>query len=417
MCALWKMVRRVVLCGTHPDQTNGYAKVVYGLARALSAYDDIDLRVFGFQSRPPSEARLRSLPSNVPVFDAREEELARDVRKTTFGEDLIAEYVRKEQPDVVVIYNDFLVVSRMAQALAPVRETMPTMRVIAYLDMVYKCQNSSMVESLNGQLDGALVFLDHWADDLRRLGFTKPVEVLYHAVSRDHVFRVPRKLARVRFGIPQGAFVLLNPNRNQPRKRWDVCLMAFVKFCIARPKSDAILLVATHLVGAWNIPRTVREICLFLRTDPEPVLARVTTVDRPQQLTDVDMCLLYNAADVGINTCDGEGFGLCNFEHASVGVPQIVPDIDTFRGYLGDDCSALVGRGVHVHLDASSGVEGMGFIADADAVAEAIVRYYDDAELRARHGRRCLERTRLPHFTWDGVGARLREFLLGAFGG
>jgi len=31
-------------------------------------------------------------------------------------------------------------------------------------------------------------------------------------------------------------------------------------------------------------------------------------------LSDFDINVLYNVADLGINTADGEGFGLCNFE-------------------------------------------------------------------------------------------------------
>jgi len=30
----------------------------------------------------------------------------------------------------------------------------------------------------------------------------------------------------------------------------------------------------------------------------------------------------YIIADIGINTCDGEGFGLCNFEQAGIGIPS-----------------------------------------------------------------------------------------------
>jgi glycosyltransferase involved in cell wall biosynthesis len=36
--------------------------------------------------------------------------------------------------------------------------------------------------------------------------------------------------------------------------------------------------------------------------------------------------LIYNSCDVGINTADGEGWGLIPFEHASCRKPQIVPN-------------------------------------------------------------------------------------------
>lgn len=36
--------------------------------------------------------------------------------------------------------------------------------------------------------------------------------------------------------------------------------------------------------------------------------------NRAQRMSDFDVNVLYNVADVGINSADGEGFGLCNFE-------------------------------------------------------------------------------------------------------
>ena len=41
--------------------------------------------------------------------------------------------------------------------------------------------------------------------------------------------------------------------------------------------------------------------------------------------------MIYNAADVGVNTCKGEGHGLVNHEHAACGVPQIVPNTPHVR--------------------------------------------------------------------------------------
>ena len=46
---------------------------------------------------------------------------------------------------------------------------------------------------------------------------------------------------------------------------------------------------------------------------------------------------IYNCADVGVNTCKGEGWGLVNFEHAACRVAQVVPGHtsckEIFEGY------------------------------------------------------------------------------------
>jgi hypothetical protein len=47
--------------------------------------------------------------------------------------------------------------------------------------------------------------------------------------------------------------------------------------------------------------------------------------------------VLYNVCDVGMNTCIGEGFGLCNMEHAVLGKPQVVSKVGALRDIFGDE--------------------------------------------------------------------------------
>ena len=86
------MKRKVLLCGTHPKQFNGYSKVVFELGNELAKCDDIDLTIFAFQNFYSEEdhTKERELPDNVKIFDAfaREEKGGKG-----FGEKLIKNYV------------------------------------------------------------------------------------------------------------------------------------------------------------------------------------------------------------------------------------------------------------------------------------------------------------------------------------
>jgi len=57
---------------------------------------------------------------------------------------------------------------------------------------------------------------------------------------------------------------------------------------------------------------------------------------------DDDINVFYNLADVGVNSADGEGWGLCNFEQMGVGVPQVVPDIGGFKEFITSSNSIIV---------------------------------------------------------------------------
>jgi hypothetical protein len=59
-------------------------------------------------------------------------------------------------------------------------------------------------------------------------------------------------------------------------------------------------------------------------------------------LPDTAINEIYNAADLGINLSDGEGFGLCQIEHLYTGAPQIVTDIGTYRSFMDDKVCTFI---------------------------------------------------------------------------
>jgi hypothetical protein len=66
----------------------------------------------------------------------------------------------------------------------------------------------------------------------------------------------------------------------------------------------------------------------------------VDTASKP--LPDSAINELYNASDIGVNTSDGEGFGLCQIEHLYTGAPQLVTDIGTYRSFMDESVCRFV---------------------------------------------------------------------------
>ena len=62
----------------------------------------------------------------------------------------------------------------------------------------------------------------------------------------------------------------------------------------------------------------------------------------PNVVNDETINQLYNITDVGINTSDGEGYGLCQLEHLYTGAPQVVTDAGSYRSFLNNDVADLV---------------------------------------------------------------------------
>jgi len=114
---------------------------------------------------------------------------------------------------------------------------------------------------------------------------------------------------------------------------------------------------------------------------------------------DDEINLFYNAADVGITTADGEGFGLCQFENMGVGVPQVVPDIGGFKEFCTTENTSLVKPAVRYYLpNGFSPVGGEAYACQPHDVCLAMEEYILNSEKREEHGKKA-RATVLP-YTW-----------------
>ncbi|MEM9556484.1 MAG: glycosyltransferase [Acidobacteriota bacterium] len=211
------------------------------------------------------------------------------------------------------------------------------------------------------------------------------------------------------------AFLVLNANRNQPTKRIDLSVEGFERFL----RSDRTSGSAEH---AWlvlhmaNARRRPGEITLVDRLG---IRDRVLTTLEPStdggatretghpHFDDAKLNLLYNACNVGLNTSEGEGWGLVSLEHGAVGAPQVVPDHSA--------CAELwQGHALLLDTETESAGEGYrqaGRTVTATSVADALGRLHADAALRHRLGAAAVAVARRPAYRWPAIGAQWRRLL------
>ena len=401
---------RILLFGTHPKQFNGYSKVVYEICKEVAKIDDASLMVFGFQNFYDIRGHRTDVPDRVAVYDAFAGE---QPRQAGFGVAQARSHVVMAKPDVVVLYNDLVVITALLDELRQIPER--KFKIVAYIDQVYLNQRKDHIEKVNAVADAAILFTEHWRRCIVGQGLRLPTYVLTHAFNPMTHYPVPKELARRFFNLPQDDFVILNLNRNQPRKRWDVCLKAFAEM-LARvkkldPKSKSRsmprLVIATELTGAWNLVDILEREFARRGLDVAEAMKQVSRVDAPQRMTDDDTTFLYNVADVGINTCDGEGFGLCNFEQAAIGIAQVVPRLGGFLTFFDDECAFLVSPKVDYYVDSSrDAIGGEAQMCHPDDFADGLMAYYTDDALRRRHGQNA-RRKILHEYRWSDVARHL----------
>jgi glycosyltransferase involved in cell wall biosynthesis len=117
---------------------------------------------------------------------------------------------------------------------------------------------------------------------------------------------------------------------------------------------------------------------------------------------DEDINILYNIADVGISTADGEGWGLCTFEQMGVGIPQVVPDIGGYKDYCSSTNTMLVKPAHSYYLPSVySAVGGEAHVCNPHDVCMAIEEYLNDSEKRKIHGQKAKET--VSGYTWSNA--------------
>lgn len=390
---------RVAVFGTALKQFNGYSKVLYELFKQVVKRHGTDVKIlhFGFQQFYKNEAHRNDVPAEIECYDAWANE---DPKQAGFGVGLVKGWVERVKPDVCVVFNDMMVLNAVINDLkdAPNRATF---KIIAYIDQVYLSQRRDFIQFINTHADAAIAFTPEWRNCILSQGLKVPCDFLAHGFNPETYYPVPRNLARRFFGLNDSDFLILNLNRNQPRKRWDTCMKAFAEVVHRLPDAPIKMVIGTDMKGAWDIIEVFERELAKRGVSAEVGKQRIIVPGSPQQLLDFDTNILYNIADIGINTCDGEGFGLCNFEQAGMGIPQVVPRLGGFVHFFDDDCALMVDPKIAIYVDSSrDGVGGEALLGDYADFADKIIAYYSDPELRRRHGRAAREKI-LREFRWE----------------
>lgn len=338
---------RFVLVSTHVDQTTGYSKVSYNLVKQLATLaPKVKTFHFGFQ-RHPNRPNIRKYPEGVVPYDAAANE---DPREEGFGYNKIHEYLEMVGPDVVMIYNDPYTIAKFIESMKHERGKSPY-KLWLYVDQVYTGIAQPLIDVLHKHADRIYCFTEIWKQRFLEYGPFPDVRILEHAVDPaifSYMAADARREVRRNLGLPDDAIAILNANRNSQRKRLDLSIAGFVGLLKNNPTKPYYMILASNLQpqsGAfYDTQRIFQEELKENNMDPQLFLRRLVLIDTspPNVWADEAINQLYNAADIGINTSDGEGFGLCQMEHMYTGAPQIVTDVGSYRSFLNEKVAEFI---------------------------------------------------------------------------
>lgn len=320
-------------------------------------------------------------------------------QQAPFGEQRIREVVEKEQPDIIFTINDMWIISEQYKQIADLHKQ-KKFKFVGYAPMDSYAWTGGLADTAN-DWDAVISYTEFGAHEFIAGGITKPVAVIPHGVTRGQFYPVDKAEARKKLNLSDDIFIVFNGNRNQFRKRIDITIEAFAKFAKDKPDTQLYLHMGLKDQG-WDLMHVFARAMRREGLDPNGRIILTAQTEGPPNVEVEMLNNIYNAVDIGVNTCKGEGWGLVNFEHAACRVAQVVPSHtscrEIFEGY-----GRLI-RCDHVDVDINYAREMP--CPSSDHLAEILTDLYENREKLDATAELCYTRVTDKQFDWDTVASQ-----------
>ena len=331
-----------------------------------------------------------------------------------YGINRLQQLIEVAKPMLVFMVNDIWILGRYAPILKEYGDKLKTV-------MYFPVDGEPIDSEYVGQLDGVDQFVAYNQFGKRAMeqaiaGVTlenpdfkaSEIEVIPHGVDTNLFHPYSKTLGTD--GIKRGrlkakkmllpntkdfldSFIVLNANRNQPRKRIELTMQGFALFAENKPDNVKLYLHMGTEDQGWNLMSLARRYDIEGRLIISNTSKEIPT-DSVKRLN-----MIYNACEVGINTSIGEGWGLVSFEHAATGAAQIVPR-HTACEELWQGAAEMLEPVFTVTVER---VLTEGKFVSPKGVAESLERLYRDPEYLREMSEAAYRNATRPEYKWKNI--------------
>lgn len=266
--------------------STGFARVMESIIQYFP--EDWEIHSLGINYRgDPHESRAKIYPAMA----------GGDI----YGLGRLRKLLDKIKPDKIFILQDSWIIYEYLKLLTPAELAITTLYTPVdagpylpqWLKDFSKCEN-------------VVAYTEYGKQVLQEANPDLEIKIIPHGVDRNKFFPVPQDEARSFVNaLNPDLFIVLNPNRNQPRKRIDLALAGFAIF--AQDKDNARY---HHHAGVedagWNVIELGKRFGIA-----DKIILTSKGLSPTNAVSDEVLNLIYNSADVGLNSSTGEGWSLC----------------------------------------------------------------------------------------------------------
>jgi len=384
-------VAKILYCGDVGCQT-GFGRVAEYLIPALAKEHEVHALAVNYGGDPNEMQQVCQMyPAMAYGTDP-------------FGSDRIAELVQRIKPDLVWVTNDFWIAINLWHHIKELKETIP-FKFFCYTPIdSYGIYPETMPPTQ--EWDGLATYTRFGAEELEKAGYSKHIDIVGHGTDSAKFFPMGKMECRKALGVPEDVFIVFNGNRNQPRKRIDLTIKAFIEFALDKPDARLWLNMGRKDMG-WDLVPLFKRVARDMEYDSVGKLILTSSAFSTENCLPVEQLnQVYNAVDIGLNTCIGEGWGLVNTEHAATGVAQLVPDHTSLKEIFHNVPRIPIESW---EVDRNYGLDrGQ---PSASKAAELLTQYYEDRELLASTGKLCYERMCDTELSWPAVTSKMQAIV------
>ena len=335
-------------------------------------------------------------PYNHMIFPA-------PIRGNVYGMDRIQEF-QDAKIDMIFILNDLWMINEYLKEIKRVFDPVPP--IVIYFPVDAREFDKTWFEHFD-VISEAVVYTE-FGYEVAKKAAPKDFDfkIIPHGIDTSLFYKLETPKNEIKkMAYPdnpelfEDSFIVLNANRNQPRKRLDIALEGFGLFAEDKPGNVKYYHHAGLRDVGWNIPKLAHRYGMDKR------LLLTSMEEGVQKIPDNRLNMIYNATDIGLNTSMGEGWGLPSMEHSVTGAPQIVSD-NSASNEIYHDIGLLVPTVVNQTFER---VETVGSVCRPEGVAEQLQKLYDDRELMAELGQKSMDKFLQPEYDWMNIADRWSE--------
>lgn len=393
-----------VLCST------GFSTVMKNLLRILYATGKYNFTCIGI-NHDGSPYDQKQFP--YIIYPAVSPLSIDKVYNDVYGRQKTIDFARTGQFDMIFLLNDTFIIETFLPTMLEMRSKMPKEKQfpIIYYFPIDGEPKKTWIENVVAKVDFPVAYTEYAKREcLKHVPGLDRMPVIYHGVNKSTFYPLPAEevdaFKKTFFPKHHDKFIVLNVNRNQPRKDLYRTFAAFKLFHDTNP--DTFLFINAQ---AADVGGNLLEIAEHygLKYDEDwacPSGSFNANQGYPIQVVNQ----LYNACDMGISTTLGEGFGLSMVEFMATKKPIVFPNNTAIPEIVGSNeeygymCKSgeTINDWICLGTPDNNLLRPLTNVLDMADKMDYIYKHYDEAKVKAELA---YERV----WTWEQVGEQWKD--------